>query len=216
MKKEQVYKELREAIITQKRPAGSVLDEKSLMHEFSIGRTPLREVFIELQRDGLINMIPRMGTFVTQLDIEVLRSDIEIRGALEEIVASLLVQRMTRENLDTFRVMLDQGADMCKGQQESVRFSKILLYESDIHQFLYECTKNRLLPDMMKRIQVHSLRYWHTMKPSFDDAYQQFKSLYKVYEALEKRDVGEAKRCARMHTEEFATMVQQHLLSDAR
>lgn len=214
MNKKEVYNALREEIITQRLPAASILDEKTLMQTFEIGRTPLREVFIELQNDGLINMISRVGTFVMPLDFEVMRSDIEIRGDLEEIVAGLLVQRITQDDLSKFKEMLDQGADMCKGELESVRFSKILFFESEIHQFLYECTGNRLLPDMMKRIQVHSLRYWHTMKPNFEDAYTQFASLYSLYEALLKHDDKEAKRCARMHTEEFAVMVRRHLLNE--
>ena len=52
--KHEVYKDLQQRIITNDIAAGESLNVKGLMDHYQIGRTPLREIFRELQRDGLI------------------------------------------------------------------------------------------------------------------------------------------------------------------
>ncbi len=74
-----IYENLRYRIITNELSAGQQLYEKELMQTYQIGRTPLREVFQELQRNGLIEIIPKLGTRVVTLDLRTLRETIELR-----------------------------------------------------------------------------------------------------------------------------------------
>jgi len=60
--KKETYESLRYRIITNDFQSGQQLYEKELMQEYGIGRTPLREIFQELQRNGLIEIIPKLGT----------------------------------------------------------------------------------------------------------------------------------------------------------
>jgi DNA-binding GntR family transcriptional regulator len=62
--KSEVYNQLKSKIIMQQLKPGEVLNEKQLMAQYVIGRTPLREIFTELQREGLIQRFPRSGTIV--------------------------------------------------------------------------------------------------------------------------------------------------------
>ena len=50
--KEETYLSLRERIITNVLPPGHRLNEKDLMDEYGIGRTPLREIFFMLREEG--------------------------------------------------------------------------------------------------------------------------------------------------------------------
>ena len=56
------YENLRYRIITQQLAPGEQLKDKELMEHYAIGRTPLREGFLELQNAGLIKRLPRSGT----------------------------------------------------------------------------------------------------------------------------------------------------------
>jgi DNA-binding GntR family transcriptional regulator len=68
--KEQVYQHVKYRIITQDLKPGQQLNEKDLMKRYAIGRTPLREILIDLQHDGLIQRFPRSGTIVAPMDLE--------------------------------------------------------------------------------------------------------------------------------------------------
>ena len=84
-----IYEHLRYRIITNELVAGQQLYEKELMQAYQIGRTPLREIFQELQRNGLIEIIPKLGTRVVTLDLRTLRETIQLRRELEGLAAEL-------------------------------------------------------------------------------------------------------------------------------
>lgn len=60
------------------------------MAQYNIGRTPLREIFTELQREELIQRFPRSGTIVAPMDFNQLKEATEIRIPLEGVVGELL------------------------------------------------------------------------------------------------------------------------------
>ena len=88
--KKKVYEDIRYRIITQDLPPGELLKEKELMTYYGIGRSPLRDIFIELQREGLIRRIPRAGTWVAPLDMNFVKQIAEVRIALEGLAGELL------------------------------------------------------------------------------------------------------------------------------
>ena len=81
--KENVYKDLRNRIMFHDLAPGQILNEKELMEHYTIGRTPLRDILNELQRDGLIKRFPRSGTIVAPMDIHLFKEAIEVRMVLE-------------------------------------------------------------------------------------------------------------------------------------
>ena len=77
--KNDTYQSLKQRIITNDLHAGQQLYEKEIMQAYGIGRTPLREIFHELQRDGLIEILPKLGTKVVIMDLKVLRETVQLR-----------------------------------------------------------------------------------------------------------------------------------------
>ena len=67
---EPVYKALKHAIITGQIAPGSALYEEPLTKLLGVSRTPLREAFNRLKSDGLIEVVPRKGACVVELDAQ--------------------------------------------------------------------------------------------------------------------------------------------------
>lgn len=57
--------EIRRRIIAGEIQPGINISELALAEEFGVSRTPVRETFKQLQTEGLIEIRPRVGTFVT-------------------------------------------------------------------------------------------------------------------------------------------------------
>ena len=57
--------EIRRRIIAGEIQPGVNISELALAEEFGVSRTPVRETFKQLQTEGLIEIRPRVGTFVT-------------------------------------------------------------------------------------------------------------------------------------------------------
>src|SRR5689334_4351846 len=66
---EKAYAQIEELIVTLQLPPGTVLSELVLADRLGIGRTPIREALQRLSRDGLVNILPRRGVLVSDIDL---------------------------------------------------------------------------------------------------------------------------------------------------
>lgn len=82
---QRVYDAIRGRILTFQMAPGAVVDENSLVSEFGVSRTPVREALISLAKDGYVALLPNRGATVSPLDIE------EIPELLESLELCLRV-----------------------------------------------------------------------------------------------------------------------------
>jgi DNA-binding GntR family transcriptional regulator len=94
MNKNEVYEEMRFQIISNVIQPGKILNEKDLMEQFGIGRTPLRDVLLKLESEELINSLPRHGHMVMPMDVSEVRELVELRRELEGFAGSLAAERV--------------------------------------------------------------------------------------------------------------------------
>ena len=99
MDKSSIYATLREKIVLGDYKPGQVLKEKRLMEEFHIGRTPLRELLIRLNTEGLIEMFPHAGIYVSSVDFQHLVDVVEVRRPLIRMSGQLVAERATSEEI---------------------------------------------------------------------------------------------------------------------
>ncbi|MDE2515265.1 MAG: GntR family transcriptional regulator [Rhodospirillales bacterium] len=64
-------------------PPGSPIFENALATKFGVSRTPMRDVLKRLSHEGLVEIRPGHGTFVTLIDVARLRQAVLIRSLLE-------------------------------------------------------------------------------------------------------------------------------------
>ena len=66
---ETAYLILRHRIVTLEMPPGSPIAEEDIMLELGVSRTPIREAIIRLAKDGLVTVVPRRQTLVSEIRI---------------------------------------------------------------------------------------------------------------------------------------------------
>lgn len=81
--REQTLETLRRDIIALHLPPGAALSENELAAELGVSRTPVRESLILLQDEGLVQVFPQVGTFVSLVDPERVAEAQFIREAIE-------------------------------------------------------------------------------------------------------------------------------------
>lgn len=201
MLKERVYQSIKNRIIVQDMKPGDRLNEKELMEEYDIGKTPLREIFFRLQHDGLIRRFPRSGTIVAPIDFKELRDAAEIRLALEGLVARLAARRVTSAVLEKMesliRIMEDNAA---AGVNE-----EFISAETSLHTLLYDTADNKRLKDFIT--EQHSLfaRMWFSTERTHPDLMGQIADWKKLYKALREGDENKADKVNRMHFDTYYT-----------
>lgn len=96
---DQVYEQVREAILDGELAPGTVMSQVALADELGISRTPLREALRMLQSEGLIDAEPNRRVRVAPLSPADLEDLCVIRVTLESEALLLSIPRMTPEDL---------------------------------------------------------------------------------------------------------------------
>ncbi|MFR9730713.1 GntR family transcriptional regulator [Saccharopolyspora sp. MS10] len=123
-----VLHELREAIIRGEHPPGSPLSEGALAETYGTSRTPIREAVQQLQSEGLVEVVPRVGTFVREPSRRELGELFQLKAVLEGLGVQLLAQRGHVAELDLLRDNLDES-------ERAVTSGDVERYAALVHDF---------------------------------------------------------------------------------
>ncbi len=96
------YEKLEELIVTLKLKPGSTHNENNLQQLIGIGRTPVREALQRLSREGLVEILPRKGIKITEVDYEGGFLRVELARTLLALMARTGAVRATSEQKQAF------------------------------------------------------------------------------------------------------------------
>jgi GntR family transcriptional regulator, rspAB operon transcriptional repressor len=102
-----VHELLRSRIIGLELAPGTALSESELAAELGVSRTPVRESLILLGEEGLVDVYPQMGTFVSRIRLRDIASAQFVREALECAALRDAVARATDDDLEALHALLD-------------------------------------------------------------------------------------------------------------
>jgi len=103
-----VYLDLRQRIIDMVLLPGSRIVEHDIAAEHGTSRTPVHEAVQRLAEEGLIEIRPRVGTFVSRIPLDGLDEAMLVRSALELAVVGKAAQRSTAEGAARLREILEE------------------------------------------------------------------------------------------------------------
>lgn len=208
--KKEVYENLRYRIITNDFDAGQQLYEKELMQAYTIGRTPLREIFQELQRNGLIEIIPKLGTRVVSMDLRTLRDAVQLRRELEGLAAELAALHIEPHHLKRLAQLLT-NADQVKTNSMSA-LKKLSDIDLAFHRVIYAASGNRQLKDMIESLLYKMSMYWFQVGFSATEFREQFDELRELFKAIESGKHKEARKIMKRHIDHFSSVIKKNIL----
>ena len=204
---ERAYVAIRRMIVTLALGPGSVINERELVEQLGIGRTPVREALRRLAQEGLVEVYPRRGMFVTDVDVRNLALISEVRAALEPEAARLAAERATKAERAELQELLD-ALDAGSSDDQA-----LMALDERIHRAVYRCARNDLLAATLEQYYVLALRIWtialdrqHQLK----DAVQEHRALL---EAIHDGDGERAAATMRAHVEDFEQAMRRVLLT---
>ena len=89
-----IFETLRKAIINGEIKPGERLMEVSLAEQMGVSRTPVREAIRRLEAEGLVTMIPRKGTHVSEVTVIDIMDVLEVRAALDKLATGLAAKNI--------------------------------------------------------------------------------------------------------------------------
>ncbi len=144
---------------------GSVLSEARLVERLGVGRTPVREALQRLAAEGLVEIMPRRGIRITDIDIRQQLRVLEARRAVEELSIRLCTRRAGHGVRDRFRRL---AGDVTAAAEQG-DYLAFLHLDRELNELIADAADNEFCARMLQQIHGLSRRFWHKHHLRADD-----------------------------------------------
>ena len=104
------YELLKSEIVSGKRKPGEIFEEKRFAAQLGVSRTPVREAVLRLAREGLLVVMPRRGTVISNISMENIRQLYEARVMLEPQILRIAAKRADKNTLASWKAFFEAQA----------------------------------------------------------------------------------------------------------
>ena len=177
---EQIAETLMQAILDDTLKGGQQLIEADLQNMFGISRSPLREAFRDLEKAGLVEIIPRKGTFVKKVTREDVSEIYPVRAVLEGLAAKMAHSQMTDRELGIMKETLVTMQKAMKKKDTRTYWENHLIF----HDTFINASRNTTLINILKILRMNSHRYRYSLEYYLDNFDQNMKDHQKIYECF--------------------------------
>lgn len=168
----QVFDKIRSDILNGKYKRGEELVESSIGKELGISRTPVREAIRQLELEGLVQLVPNKGAFVTGISEKDVRDIYLIRARLEGLAARMAAKNITPELLDA----MEETVVLSEYHAKKEHYEQVCEMDSKFHKLLYKASESRILEHTLtdfhqyvQRVRMASIMKKRRMEKSNDE-----------------------------------------------
>ena len=143
-------------------------------------------------------MMPRRGTYVSDVSVSDIKEIFEIRSALESLATGLAARRIEPDELEQLQNLLTE----ISGYIESGDIKKIVETDINFHALLYKVSRNERLAgiiynlkEQLARFRTLSMSYPGRLEATYDEHCD-------MVEAIANGDVSAARDAAERHMEQ--------------
>jgi DNA-binding GntR family transcriptional regulator len=190
-----VHTVLRERITSLELPPGSPLSENELAAELTVSRTPVREALILLGEEALVEVFPKLGTFVTKISVPAVLEAQFVREAIELAALRQSTERADAADIAALRDILARQREV----DESGDPAEFFALDEAFHRRLMEASGHRTLWRTVTTAKAHLDRARRLSLPLPHRVELLIAEHTAVVDALEKRDTAAAEHALSGH-----------------
>lgn len=136
-----LYELLKEDIIQLRLEPGLSISEKGISEKYNVSRTPVREAFLLLSQEGLLDIYPQKGTFVSLIDLSAVEEARFLREHMERAIIKLACTTNFPEEKLISLEMNVKVQQLCIKKKDYIEAFKA---DEEFHKTIFEgCNKLR-------------------------------------------------------------------------
>lgn len=190
-----VFTKIREDILSGKYKSKEELKEAAIGNELGVSRTPVREALRQLELEGLVNIIPNKGAYVTGLSVKDIQDIYVIRSYLEGLCAKWASQNITKEQIEA----LDEILYLSEFHIKKENYEQLLELDNKFHDTLYEASNSKMLSHVLSDFHHYVQRVRKATLSSMERAIHSNQEHIAIVEALKANDAERAEVLAHEH-----------------
>ena len=152
-----VYEQLKEQILHLELPPGTSISEIETAEKYKISRTPVRDAFKRLEREGLLEIRAHIGTFVSLIDLNTISDILYIREVLEYSVLSDLSQIYDKSQDLRIQFILQQQKELLNSDLPIDELSRAFIRsDNEFHAALFDAAGKK---NLMQLLHTYNSQY---------------------------------------------------------
>lgn len=190
----QVYRALRERIISGKLEPGGLISEAEIARAFSISRQPVREAFIKLAEEGLVEIRPQRGTLVRRINVTSVMNARFVREAVEADIVKLVAERRDPRVVASLHAQIEVQRKVA--QQKAEGFLEL---DEAFHRTLADAADKAHVWSIVNNVKAQMDRLRQLSFIMSSAAERAVEQHHAIVEAVAKGDVPAADAAMRTH-----------------
>ena len=160
-----------------------------------VSRTPVREALRQLELEGLVQIIPNKGAYVTGITEKDVKDIYMIRSLLEGLCAKWACEHITKEQLEE----MEENVYLAKFHAGKGHLEQLAELDNRFHDILYEACDSKMLEHLLKDFHQYVLR---VRKKTLNNERRGAASNHEhelILEAIKEKDAQKAQLLADSH-----------------
>ena len=147
-----VYERIRAAILSRRFEPGERVDIPALAKTFDVSQMPVRQAIGRLADAGLVEIVPRSGTYIAQIDPREISETFDVRCALERLACETAVQNVTPEELEAITALVQAMDETVDDVDRRRRHEEL---NTEFHRRIVLLSGNRKLVEIYEDLEAH-------------------------------------------------------------
>jgi DNA-binding GntR family transcriptional regulator len=206
---QQVKQSVRLLILHQKLIPGERIDQNSLAEQLNVSLVPIREALKTLEAEGLVNIVPRRGAFVTEVSPDHLFDLYRARQLIEGEAAYHALEQLVDDDVNQLRE-LNQKMRQATDDKNINQFMEL---NREFHLIIYRRVGSKHYLDSIIRLwdrsELYRYRYMFVLKNA-DNAHQDHEA---IIQACEARNQAQVKKLIITHIQHTLDGLHEEVLN---
>lgn len=151
---DQVYREIKDAVISLDIRPGDLLQERSIAEKLGVSRTPVREALKKLEFEGWVETIPWKGVVVKEIERQDIFEVFQCRYANEGFVGELVAPLITDDHMTDLKEYQKRMTSLAEQDRQ-----QFINEDRDFHMYLAQLTGNSRLIQFLDHLSDQMLRF---------------------------------------------------------
>ena len=194
-KQQLAYQQIKQDILNNTYPAGTVMVERKLCEIYNVSRSPIRNALQQLTHEGLLSFVPGKGTVVASFSTDDILEVYDLIELLQDYAIKACINKQNALVVNALEMALNNMKTALE-KDDIFHFTR---WDQKFHQLLVSYSGNKRLETVYDQLDCQQMLFISTILDDTERASQSFAEHSAILAAIKEKDVQIAQDCIRKH-----------------
>ncbi len=194
-KQQFAYQQIKQDILNNTYPEGTVMVERKLCDIYHVSRSPIRNALQKLTHEGLLSFVPGKGTVVASFTTEDILEVYDLIELLQTYAISACISKYNPLAVNALELALENMKHTLD-ENDIFHFTR---WDQKFHQLLISYSGSKRLENIYDQLDCQQMLFISTILDDAKLAHRSYGEHAAILDAIKAKDLSAAKDCIRKH-----------------